>query len=180
MKTTAVVYKSGYGSTKRYAEWVAAELDADLFDVSAVTPAKMLSYNTIIYGGGLYASGINGISFLTKNFEVFQSKNIIVFTVGLAATEDKTIFIPIINKNFTAEMQKKIYIFHFRGGIDYKKLGLIHKTMMSMLKATVERKPEEKLTADDRLMLKTFGDQVDFSDRSSIAPLTALVRSFSQ
>ena len=78
----------------------------------------------IIFGGGLYASGINGISIITKNYDLIKEKDIIVFTVGLADPNIEEQFIPIINKNFTDEMKEKIKIFHLRGGIDYKKLGV--------------------------------------------------------
>lgn len=32
MKKTAVIYKTKYGSTKKYAEWIAQNLSCDIFD----------------------------------------------------------------------------------------------------------------------------------------------------
>ncbi len=171
-----VVYKSRYGSTKKYAEWISQQLEADLFEVDDIERDKLKDYNTIIYGGGLYASGISGISVITKNFEDLKEKNIIVFTVGLAATEDKSIFDPIINKNFPEEnMRNSIRFFHFRGGMDYSRLNIMHKAMMAMMKKSVEKK--ETKTEEDKLMHETYGGIVDFKDQKMIEPLINYVNS---
>ena len=174
MSKAVVIYKSNYGAAKTYAQGIANKLDIDLFPVSQVGIEKLLEYDTIIYGGGLYASGINGISLIVKNFEKLKNKNLIVFTVGLAATEDKKVFEPILKKNFTDEMIDKITVFNLRGAIDYKKLNLVHRSMMAMLKTMVSGKKE--LTDEDRQMLETYGDRVDFTDINTVEPLIEYVK----
>lgn len=166
-----VIYKSKYGSSKKYAQWIAEEVKGDLFDASEIKVEMLKEYDTIVYGGGLYASGISGISLITKNFDIIKDKKIIVYTVGLASTDKKEVFAPIIEKNFPKEIIDNIKFFHFRGGIDYKKLNLVHKAMMAMLKKVVSKKPEDKLTDDDKGLLATYGDKVDFTDKSAIVPL---------
>jgi flavodoxin len=177
MGNVAVIFKTKYGHTKQYAEWISEELKCDLFEQSEISAEKMLEYDTIIYGGGLYASGILGIELITKNFSSLKGKNIVVFTVGLADPDIKSQFEPIINKNFTDEMQKRINIFHLRGGINYKELGIVHKAMMAALKSSVKNKKGE-LTDEDKLMLETYGEQIEFTDKGTIEPLVSFVRSF--
>ena len=70
MNKTVVIYRSVYGYTKTYAEMIAEELTCDLRESSEISPDDLLSYDTIIYGGGLYAIGINGINLLKKNYEL--------------------------------------------------------------------------------------------------------------
>ncbi|SKC91931.1 flavodoxin domain-containing protein [Maledivibacter halophilus] len=176
MNKIAVIYKSKYGSTKKYANWIAGKVGGDIFEVSNVKVKKLFSYDTIIFGGGLYASGINGVSTITKNFEKLKDKNLVVFTIGLARTDDKEIFNPIIQKNFTEQMTKKIKFFHFRGGIDYKDLSFMHKTMMAMLKKMVSKKKPEELSEDDKGILETYGKKVDFTDINTIEPLIEYVK----
>ena len=62
-----VIYKSKYGSTKCYAQWIADELECDINDASNVKIEDLYEYDTIIYGGGLYAEVIAGVSLITKN-----------------------------------------------------------------------------------------------------------------
>lgn len=177
MNNIAVVYKSNYGSTKRYAQWIAEEAKADSFECSEIEAKKLMEYDTIIYGGGLYASGIAGISIITKNFEVLKDKKIIVFTVGLSSTDNEEIFLPIIEKNFSKEMRDNINFFHLRGGIDYKKLGIIHKSMMALLKTVVSKKDSDKLTDDEKGILATYGEKVDFTNKTTIKPLLSFLES---
>lgn len=171
MKDTIVVYRSKYGSTKRYADWIADSLEADILDASKADLEKLKEYNTIIYGGGLYASGILGISLITKNFEELKNKKLIVFTVGLADPQNEEQFKRIISKNFNDEMQKSIRIFHLRGAINYKNLGFLHKSMMAMLKSKVEKISEKDRDEEARMMLETYGQVVDFTDKATIKPL---------
>ena len=176
MKSIAIVYKSKYGSTKKYAQWIAEEIRGDLFEYSEVTTKKLMEYDIIVYGGGLYASRIAGISVITKNFDALKHKEIIIFTVGLASTNEDEVFHPIINKIFSKEMQDYIKFFHLRGGIDYKELGIIHKSMMAMLKIVISRKKPEELSSDDEELLATYGKKVDFTDKNTIEPLLLYLR----
>ena len=43
----AVIYKSKYGATKRYAGWIALKLDADLYEVSDIRRKDLKAYDTI-------------------------------------------------------------------------------------------------------------------------------------
>lgn len=173
MNGPVVVYSSKYGSTQRYAEWIAEALGCPLRKAADTRIEDLLAHDPIVYGGGLYASGINGVSLITKNYERLQGKTLIVFTVGLADPAIEEQFEPILSKNFSPAMREHIRIFHLRGGIDYRRLGMLHKSMMAMLKKMVDKKPEADRTDEDREMLATYGAVVDFTDPASIGPLVA-------
>ena len=73
---TIVVYKSKYGSSKEYAFWIAEELGCEAVDVKNIKIEKLYEYDTIIYGGGLYAEVINGITLITRNLDKLKDKKI--------------------------------------------------------------------------------------------------------
>ena len=170
-KKIAVIYKSHYGTTKNYAEWIAETLEASLFENSDIKADQLLDYDVIVYGGGLYAGGIAGSKLVAKN----PCNTLVVFTVGLA-NPGITDYNNILNKNFTKEGLDKIKVFHLRGGIDYSKLGFIHKTMMWAMKKETEKLPIDKRTADDHLLLETYGDKLDFTNRQTIKPLIEYIK----
>ena len=166
----AVVYRSKYGTTKQYAEWIAEALEASLFESRVVKPERLLDYDWVISGGGLYAGGISGIGLVTKH----PCNRLVIFTVGLASPEE-TDYSEILAKNIPAEMQVKI--FHLRGGIDYQKLGIVHKGMMAMLKKfMLDKKDPATFTADDKAMLESYGGKVNFTDQQTIRPLVDYVK----
>ena len=162
-KKILVAYTSKYGSTRRYAEWIASALDADLFAAHMLEPKVLSRYDIVVYGGGLYAGGIGGVKLITQN----PCKNLIVFTVGLA-DPDLTDYSAIINKNFTPDLMARTKFFHLRGGIDYKRLGPVHKVMMAMMKEMTQRKPESERNAEDSEFLDTYNSKVSFEDKKTI------------
>lgn len=52
MNNIAVVYQSHYGTTPKYAEWIAESLEADLLNRKKVSVSDLSQYDMIIYGGG--------------------------------------------------------------------------------------------------------------------------------
>lgn len=174
----AVIYQSKYGFTETYAKWIAEDLGAELLIANKVKPADLQKYSTIVYGGGLYAGGVSGIALLTKNFESIKDKAIYLFTVGaadVADTENTNAIRSSLEKVLPTAMQKSTYIYHLRGGILYSKMSFLHRTMMSMMIKMLRKKSESELRAEDRMMLETYGQDVDFTDRKTIVPLVSAI-----
>ncbi len=174
MKKCIVIYESKYGTTKKYAEWIAEDLDADLFERKAASADALTGYDVIVYGGGLYAGGVSGFSFIKNNFNKIKDKRILLFTCGLgdpAVPENVNNIREGLDKFMTPDMQKKIEVFYLRGGMDYSKLNFVHKSLMSMVQKTVARKEPANRTPEETAMVETYGKVVDFTDRSTIKPL---------
>lgn len=84
-----VVYYSRYGSTERYARWIAEELDADLIPAGKCRFRDLEPYDTIVYGGGIYSGGIRGIELITKNwYKGLNEKRVLCFGVGITIEEE--------------------------------------------------------------------------------------------
>lgn len=124
---TAIVYKTVYGSTKRYAEWLSKDLKSPLFEMDNVNVDDLKSFNRIIVMSGTYAGGMPLTGFLKRNWTVLASKKLVVVAVG-AAPEDSWwskvsyFFIP----NYIKEKIKYFKIYgRFKGkGEDIKKENL--------------------------------------------------------
>jgi len=165
-----VIYTSITGFTKKYAEWIAQDLGADLVEARSLRPETLRDYDTIIYGGSLHAVGIRGIQALKKNFARLEGKLVIVFATG--ATPART-DVPeeVIKANFSPEERERIHFFYLRGGFDYSKLGLVDKLLMSLLKLKIKGKKER--TPDEKGMLSAYSRPVDFTKREHIKNLVA-------
>lgn len=179
MKNTVVVFESKYGATEKYAAWLAQELSCAAIPKKKVRIDSLASCQTLLYGGGLYAGGVAGIDFLTRNFTALSGKNLVLFTCGLADTNDPGNIRHIreaLGKVLTPAMEEKIKIFHLRGAIDYARLQPVHKCMMAMLRRSMLRKDPAALRPEDREMLDTYGKAVDFTDKNAIAPILSYLR----
>lgn len=179
MTKTAVVYQSKYGATKRYALWLAEALSCAVFVQKGLSISALADYDTIIYGGGLYAGGVAGIDFLIKHADFFSRKNVILFTCGLADPTDKENIANIrqqLNRRLPLPMQQAIAVFHLRGAIDYTELGPVHKAMMAMLYRMTRKKDSHLLREEDKEMLATYGKAVDFTDKAALLPIINYVK----
>lgn len=179
MSETAVIFQSKYGAAKRYANWLAEELSCDIFNRKTIKATDLEPYRTVVYGGGLYAGGVLGIDLLTKNFDKLRDKNLILFTCGLADPTDPSNIENIrqsLNRVLTVSMREKIKLFHLRGAIDYQRLGVTDKAMMALLHKMIMKKDYNSLRNEDKEMLATYGQVVDFTDKAAILPIVHYIR----
>jgi menaquinone-dependent protoporphyrinogen IX oxidase len=155
---TAVIYKSRYGSTKKYAEWIAEELSCPLFEASQINKSEINAYDTVIYGGGLYAGSIAGVKDIAKSYQ----GRLVVFAVGLTPPEDMNLS-EITERNGIVDVK----LFLFRGGYVFDKLSALHKLIMRVVRKSMSSKPG--LTAEEKVAF--YGNVLDFTDRTAIVPL---------
>jgi menaquinone-dependent protoporphyrinogen IX oxidase len=172
MSKTAVVYRSKSGFTEKYARWIAAATGADLLDGRSTRLRDLLPYDTIVYGGALYAAGINGLSLITKNFEALKDKKLIVFTLGATPVRPEIVD-EVRNKNLRPEQQHRVRFFMLRGGFDKARLSPVDRVLMTLLK--MKLKSRKNPTADERGMLSAYGHPQDFTDEKRVAPIVAAV-----
>jgi len=170
---TAVIYRSRTGFTRTYAEWIAQELGADLFEASDVSIAQLSPYDAVVYGGGLYAVGVNGVSFITKNLDRLSGKKIVVFATGASPLKQKVID-DVTARNFTPAHLEKIRFFYLRGGFDFEKLPWHLKMAMRLMAWTLRRKKE--LNEDEAGMLAVMDIPANFTDRKNIEELIRYLR----
>ncbi|OCL26917.1 flavodoxin [Orenia metallireducens] len=169
-KKVAVIYKSKYGSTKQYAQWIARRVQGDLLENFRVKVDDLQDYDTIVLGGSLHAVGIKGVELITDNFRELKNKQIIVFAVGCSPVTEEAIN-HIINHNFTEEIKERINFFYLRGAFNYKKLNLIDKLLMLALKFKIKMQKKGELDEDTKALLDSYDNPVDFTDEEAIAPI---------
>ncbi len=169
-----VAYKTKYGTTKTYAEWIAEETGADLIEAKHVTLKRLLQYDTIVYCGGLYAGGMLGFSRICKQYSKLQGKRLVVVAVGATLQREKAIE-EVKSGNFTPGMND-VPLFLLRGGLDYKKMGVIDRLLMSLLVASIRRKDPETLDADSKGLIASYNKTVSFVNRRHIVPVVEAIR----
>ena len=170
MKKIAVIFRSKTGFTRTYAEWIAGSLQADIYDCKNFNPALFAAYNIIIYGGGLYMSGISGLRLIRRNAALLKGKKIIVFATGCTPLREETNE-ELIQRNFSPGERQRIKFFYLRGGFNFSKLNLWDKILMTLLKLKIMMKKESKRHPDETGMLAAYRGVSDFSKKRYIQPL---------
>ena len=170
-----VIYKSKYGSTKAYAEWIAEALGCEAKEAKSVKADDLLAYDTIVYGGGLYAEVINGVHLITKNLEKLSGKKIAVFSTGITPLSCQEYYDTlVVEKNFTPDQLAQIRVFNFMGKMVLDELSLVHRTALKTLKKIMSNK--EHPSDMEKLLIELCDADGDFSDKEAIAPLIEYIK----
>jgi len=174
MSRTVVVYRSISGFTKKYAEWIAEELNADLFEAREIKEEKLREYDLIIFGGSLHAVGINGIKLVKQNISQLANKKIVVFAVG-ASPPKEGITDEIRKSNFPEEEQKNLKLYYLRGGFKFSKLDFTNKIIMTLFRARLSIK--KKKTPDEKGMLAAYSKPIDCTKKENIKEIIEYAKS---
>lgn len=160
-----IVYGSQYGTTEQYAQELSKRTGIQAVKYSEIKDINQ--YDTIIYLGALYAGGVLGMKKTLNKISNPSNKKIIIATVGLAdpMNEKNTDTIRDgIKKQLSVEIYNHAHIHFLRGGIDYSRLNLKHKTMMKLLYKKAKGLNEEEKTPEVEAMIETYGKKVSFID----------------
>lgn len=179
MRKTAVVYQSAYGATEAYAREIARAVSADLFQLKDATPSRLEDYDTLLFGGGIYAGTIQGARLMEKRFAQLPGKLLAVFSVGFTPADRADILTKVAEKSFSESTRKRIRFFHLPAGIDYPHLRPLHRLMLAFPHFILAHKPEQALTEANKKALAAYGKPRQPLPLEQIQPLVEYVRSAS-
>lgn len=164
-----IVYKSKYGATKKYVEWLVEETGFDTVETSNAKINELQKYDVVVLGGGIYATGIAGIAFLKKNIKALQDKKVIVFCNG-ASPFDEEVFEEIKKRNMKDELQN-IPCFYCRGGWDLEAMSFIDRNMCKMLRKSVSKKNPNELEIWEKALVAAGDEKCDWTDKKYLKPI---------
>lgn len=170
---TIVVYTSKTGFTRRYAEWIAEELHCEAVTFDKKNIKKLEAYELIIYGGGITANTINGLSAL-KKLRVYNEKKIIVFATGATPENAVSVINQIRNRNFSEQEKVRIPFFFMQSGINYERMGFMGRKMMQLMHHILSKKSNR--TEEETGMMNALAASYDASDRSYIKPVLEYIQ----
>lgn len=163
MKNGIVIYKSKYGATKKYANWLAEVTGYDCMETPKATFNLVSPYKTIVLCGGIYASGIAGLSFLKKHFRDLKGKKIVVFCVGASPYDEKA-FNEIKKHNLKDELSG-IPLFYGRGAWDESCMSFKDRTLCKMLHKAIAKKDPNTYEPWMKALMCAAGKPCDWTDR---------------
>jgi menaquinone-dependent protoporphyrinogen oxidase len=167
MAGTLVIYRTKYGSTKQYAEWLAEAVSADMVPAAKADPAKLSSYDNIVFGSYVRVGKMVGADFLIKNWKRMEGRNVFIFIVsGTHAGEPESD--AMLEASLPPEIRKKAKVFRLMGRLG--KLDVFDKMLM-LFPATIAwiryRRTKGEKEKKELERLRHF-DEVD---RKAVVPI---------
>lgn len=164
-----IIFKSKYGATKKYAEWLSEETGFPTVELSAAKITEIQKYDVIILGGGIYASGIAGIPFLRKNRNALQDKKIILFCDGASPADEEAF--EAIKKHNLKEDLKDIPCFYCRGGWDMDSMSFMDRNMCKLLRKSVSKKDPANYEIWEKALMAAGDEKCDWTDKAYLKPI---------
>lgn len=164
-----IMYQSRYGSTKKYAEWLSEKTGFDIIRTKEIKPDMLDKYDIIVLGGGVYASGVLGLSFLKKNISKQKGKKLAVFCVGASPYDEKAIA-QAREVHFKDEM-KSVPLFYCRGAWDEDKMSFGDRTLCRMLQKAVAKQDPATYEPWQSALMCAVGQKCDWTDEKYLEPL---------
>jgi len=172
-KKVIVIYKSKYGFTSKYAKLISDILKCELISADKVTLDDCKSYDTIIYGGGIYAFRINGLEFIKNNFDELKNKNIVVLATGFMKGKKEYSEL-VFRRNFPKNISDNIKFFHLRGGFDFSKLSFKDKMIIRLLGFKI--KHSNSSSEEEKELLQAMYKPINYCSKENVSELISYVR----
>lgn len=172
---TVVVYASISGFTKKYAGWIAEDLEAECVDLSDIRALALPEDAVVVFGGSLHATGINGYAKLRRYLAGRRIKELVVFAVG-ASPARPGVEEEIRKANFRTGEEKAVRLYYLRGGFDFSRLDPLNKMLMTLFRMKIKAKREEDRNPDERGMLSSFDIPLDATKRENVREIVEYVR----
>ncbi len=169
-----ILYRSKYGAAKKYAEWISEETGFECIETGNADIKKVAGYDTIILGGGIYAMGIAGLSYLKKNIGKLSGKKIIVFCCGASPYEEEAVK-QLVSYNMK-DVLSGIPCFYCRGSWDMDKMSFKDRTLCNMLRKAVAKKDPNKLEVWEKALMEAGESKCDWTDKKYIEPIIESIR----
>lgn len=130
---TLVVYSSKTGFARKYAGMIAQAVDGQLMPLKDVNSFIMSRYQNVVFGGGLYASSINGLKKAKKDFHESNAQNFVVFACGATPNEAVGTIDAMWKKNLNSTELSSMPHFYMQGGLAYEDMGKMDRFLMTMV-----------------------------------------------
>ena len=122
-----IIYRSSYGSTKQYADWISEETGFKIFD----SRAKDIPWNseTIVIGCPIIANKPVLLGWMQKHWDRLEGRNVVLFTTSGADPAEAPVD-EWLAKALPEKMKDTVAVFPLAGKFVFDELNGPHKLMM--------------------------------------------------
>ena len=170
---TLILYRSKYGSSEKYARMLGEELNCPVQELGKRLP-HLSEYSQLVFVGGIYAGGINGLNILRKDQAAWTGKRLALLAVGASPCDEKAV--EELRARCCVGELAGVPLFYARGAWDEGKMDRKDRFLCSLLQKAVSKKPPEECEEWMAALLQAKGQTCDWTDRTYLEPLLDLLK----
>lgn len=162
-----ILYKTQYGSTRQYAEWLSKEISIPAINLEDFSNDDIDNYEFLIIGSNIKVGKIKAAGWIKNHFNYLRDKNLILFTVcgSYADAEEQS---KVLKDNFPQEIRTSIDYFSLPGRLNLSELTFWDNFVIKMgSKFYPDKEAAERMASG-----------FDWVDRKKLKPIINLVEKF--
>ncbi len=171
---TLIIYTSQTGFTKKYSQWLADELNADIFDLKDAKKKEagfFDAYDAIVYAGWIMAGKVVKSKWFTDKADGWKGKRLAVMAVGGSPNDNPDVEVALKNL-ISVDQSRDIKAFYCQGGFDHDNMKGPYKLAMKMFTGALKKQKDEK----SRQVAEFISRSYDISDVKYIEPIVDYLR----
>jgi menaquinone-dependent protoporphyrinogen IX oxidase len=135
-----VLYKSKYGSTKQYAEWIAQDMGFPLIDLNEFPRPDIEVKDVVIIGGWILSNRMVTHSWIKKNLGILKKKKVILFSTS-ASKPTNELRSKYMNRSLPEEIREDVAYFPLWGRFETDNLNIIDRSIMRVASRMFSKDP---------------------------------------
>jgi len=167
---TIVVYKSRYGETARYAQWIADRLNCPCKPTRKAGSLK--DYDVVVFGSPVYRGRPLARHWLQRH--VKPTQKVFIFMVGLTDPRDGEAYADVA-RHYGKRLLSQARFFSMRGGLRMKRLKVMDRGTISGLSRMIERRGRIE-SSNEAVILKAMDQDVVYTDIAHTRDLVDAIR----
>ena len=170
-----VVYASQTGFTRRYAKWIAKDLECEAVPVEDAGALNVEDFDVVVFGGWFHAASLVGEKWFKRARAAHPSVRFVVFAVGATPPDWTDMIDETMARSFPSPEYDGVPRFYLRGGFAYERLSMPNKLAMKLFFKMQAKAAEHDERAAE--MLAGMQGGFDGTNRADIKPIVARVQS---
>lgn len=173
---TLIIYTSQTGFTKKYAQWIADEMGADIFNLKDARKKEkdfFDGYEAIAYGGWAMASNAVGVKWFLDKSADWNDKRLAIVCVGASPNSNPDVE-EALHNILTDEQRTRMKAFYCQGGVNYDRMTLPSKLAMRWFVSLLKKKKNASKKEKD--MASLLSSSYDISDIKYTEPVVAYLK----
>ena len=172
-----ILFKSKYGSTGQYAQWLSHDLHLPILEIDNVSEESIELHDFFLIGSPVYIGKLSVAKWLKKHEAILKNKKIFLFIVCGTSLKNEEQLNQILHENLTEQMEKSCLVFFLPGRLVKKELSWFDRFLLKV-GARFEKDPvvrSHMLTdfdAVDKSNLKEIVESVQHFRSNPVSPLT--------
>lgn len=144
-----IIYKSKYGATKQYADWLSEDTGFPAISVDKFNPSKLVEFDTVIIGSSVYVGKLLINHWLDKNWRLLKGKHLHLFVISGTPPDQKEKLMGYLRSSVPKEILNEFSVTFLHGKLLMNELSWLDRVLVKFArKATEKEDYSEKIMTD--------------------------------